>query len=226
MYEDNDFRQSKSILLQFAGGHGVALAVLPEFIGTVIVEDERVVNVNYTPSRNTNKYLDYQHVAAQIEQRRAFVAVAARNGSFRLEREQAGNVARYLRVFKSLDPTLGIYAAYAYAQSGALEDVESVYRYMRVEQKPVPFDVALLAQELDVVPLAQGLPDLRRLSSHHIAPFCPMLTQGWAFLEPYQEIIPAAVRQAGQHLVPSLWTTFNSEGVDILWSSIEKGEIV
>lgn len=216
VYEDNDFSQSKSILFQFAGGNGVALAVLPEFIGTVIVEDERVVNVNYAPSRNTNKYWDYQGAAAQIEQRRAFVAVAARNGSFRLEREQADDIARYLRVLKSLDPTLGIYAAYAYAQSGALEGVKSVYRYMRYEREPVPFDVALLAQEL---------PDLRLLSHQHIAPFCPMLTQGWAFLEPYQEIIPAAVRQAGQHLVPSLWTTFNSEGVNILWSSIEKGEI-
>jgi hypothetical protein len=216
VYEDNDFSQSKSILLQFAGGNGVALAVLPEFIGTVIVEDERVVNVNYTPSRNTSKYWDYQGTKTQIEQRRAFVAVAARNGSFRLEREQAEDVARYLRVLKSLDPTLGIYAAYAYAQSGALEGVKSVYRYMSYEREPVPFDVVLLAQEL---------PDLRLLSHQHIAPFCPMLTQGWAFLEPYQETIPAAVRQAGQHLVPSLWTTFNSEGVDILWSSIEKGEI-
>lgn len=215
--EDNNFRQAKSILLQFAGGNGIALAVLPGFIGTVVVEDERVVNVNYTPSRGTDKYSEYQHAESQIEQRRAFVAVAARNGSLRLEPEEADKVASYLRVLKSFDPTLGIYAVYAYAQSGSLEGVKSVYDYMSQEREPVLFDVALLAEEL---------PNLQPLYDNRIAPFCPMLTQGWSFLEPDQELIPAAVRQAGQHLVPALWTTFDSKGVDILWLSIKRGELV
>ena len=90
------------------------LAVLPGFIGTIVVEDNRVVTVNYTPSRYTEKYCEYIQVKEEVDKRRAFVAVAALNGSFRIADNQAFEGARYLRMLKSLDPTLGLYAAYAY----------------------------------------------------------------------------------------------------------------
>ena len=48
---------------------------------------------------------------------------------------------------KSFDPTLGLYAAYAYAQSGNYPEVLSVFRYMRRDPAPVLFDVAMLAAQ-------------------------------------------------------------------------------
>ncbi|MGK0180371.1 MAG: hypothetical protein ACI8PD_002178 [Nitrospinales bacterium] len=215
--------QASSVLIQFSNMSGTVLAVIPGFIGTVTVEDGRVVNVNYTPSRGSNRYYDFEPFAEQIAQRRAFIATAAQHGAFRLEPDQARDVGRYLRVYKNLDPTLGIYASYAYAQSGALKGVESVYEYMKEGDYSsdgpltVPFDVALLARKL---------PELYPFHQHNTAPFCPMLTQGWAFIEPYKEILSPVVNRAGHHLLPALWTTFNKEGVAILWDAIEKGELL
>ncbi len=240
VHENDALFRGASAFIQLEGGITIVLAVLPGFIGTVIVDDDRVMTVNYTPSRNTNRYYEYQEQEEEIDRRRAFAAVAARNGLFRIEREEATRSARYLRLLKSLDPTLGLYAAYAYAQGGLHEEIESVYRYMCEERVPVLYDVALLADKIPVTKSVRReeralfagydtpLPD-RMFDDmdcgHAVSPCCPMLTQGWALLGARRDQLQPAVREAGKHLVPCLWTTFDAEGADILWSALEKGEI-
>jgi hypothetical protein len=205
----------QSLLMQISGGRGIPLAILPGFIGTVLVEDKKVVSIAYVPARNSNKYSRYQHDAAEIERRRAFLAVATRSGSFRIDTSPDSlDAARYLRDLKGIDPIFGLYAAYAYAQAGNFKGVESVYKYMSREPEPVLFDVALLAS------------DLFKAQSHTVAPFCPMLTQGWALLTPYEKKLPAVVRNASRSLVPGLWTTFAPEAVTKLWKAIEKGDLL
>lgn len=199
----------RTAFIRFPDGSGVVLAVLPGYVGTVVVEGDQVVTVNYTPARGAENYFEYEAVADQLEQRRAFVAVAARNGTFRLDR--AKNAADYLRVLKRVDPTLGIYAAYAYAQVGNLAGVRSVFRYMSDEPEPVPFDVAMLALQRDLEP------DL------NYAPGLPMLTQGWMSLGRLEPLMPEPLKAARRYLKPSLWTTFTKEGMNILESGLTGG---
>ena len=164
--------------------------------------------------------MEYQFAADEIEKRRAFVAVAARNGSFRLEGGmEAMKSARYLRTLKAIDPTLGLYSAYAYAQAGDFEGIKSVFEYMSYEPEPVLFDVAMLANKLDV-----AAKNWDRLSK--VTPFCPMLTQGWAFVDVNEVWLPAAVRRARENLRPGLWTTFGKRGVAKLWSYVEDGGVI
>ncbi|MDP3662447.1 MAG: caspase family protein [Nitrosomonas sp.] len=210
--------RSLSTLIRFNSGSGVCLAALPGFIGTVVVAEEgRVLSVNYTPARGTPAYGEYEQVADDLERRRAFAAVAARNGSFTLDRKEATDAARYLRMLKSVDPTLGIYAAYAYAQVGGQEGVESVYRYMSENiygyNPPVPFDVAMLAHRNGPWPEAYRFP-----------PTMPMLTQGWALLGGLEHSMHPAALNARHHLIPSLWTAFTTEGMDILEESMTLGD--
>jgi hypothetical protein len=220
IHNDTDDRKVRSALLQIKGGFGIPLAVLPGYIGTVVVEGGRVVTVTYLPSRHTPKYDEYQYVANEIEKRRAFVAVAARNGAFRLEGGmEAMEAARFLRTLKSIDPTLGLYSAYAYAQAGDLEGLESVFEYMSREPEPVLFDVAMLTNKLDVRSRTSSLP-------LKVAPFCPMLTQGWALVDANEVWLPAVVRRASENLRPGLWTTFAKKGVRTLWSHVEDGGVV
>jgi hypothetical protein len=113
---------------------------------------------------------------------------------------------------KAVDPTLGLYADYAYAQSGHVEGIKSVYGIMRRALEPMVFDIALLAGRIDA-------------QRDGIAPFCPMLAQGWALLDAQGVELPAAVRAAGRHLTPSLWTTFARDGVELLWQAIDQGDI-
>ena len=219
VHSDGEQSDARSALIQLDGGIGVPLAVLPGFIGSIVVERDRVVTVTYLPSRYTPKYDEYQYVAPEIERRRAFVAVAARNGSFRLEGGmEAMEGAQFLRTLKAIDPTLGLYSAYAYAQAGDLEGLMSVFEYMSREREPILFDVAMLTNRLDKA--ARNTTGLLRIS-----PFCPMLTQGWALVEPNEMWLHAAVRRAQEDLLPGLWTTFGQRGVAKLWSQIENGSL-
>jgi hypothetical protein len=210
--------ESRSTVMRFHTGSGVCLAALPGFIGTVVVADEgRILAVNYTPARGTERYDEYEMVADDLERRRAFAAVAARNGSFTLDRKEAVDAAHYLRMLKAIDPTLGIYAAYAYAQAGDQEGVESVHRYMAEPISgyylPVPFDVAMLAHRNGPWPEAYRFP-----------PTMPMLTQGWALLGGLEHSMHPAALEARHYLIPSLWTAFSAEGINILETAIASGE--
>lgn len=200
------------------------LAVLPGFVGTVLVDKGQVVNVNYFPSSFSKQFEDAEQLSVEVQRRRARIAANARLGKFELP----GSVydimgdASYLRRYKALDPTLGLYAAYAYLQANALQDIRSVYEYMNQEKEPILFDVDLLAR-LDT-PQHDSYHSMRKRAWHR-APFCPILTQGWSYLE--------LVEQEGEHLralkrqlVPGLWTTFQHNTFNILRRLDYKHEIL
>jgi hypothetical protein len=117
--------QARTGLIQFENGSGVALPVLPGFVGTVLVEDDEVASIAYVPAIGTNRYFDYD--ATEVEKRRAFASVAMSHGYFRVEPQNTEAFARYVRELKSFDPILGLFAAYAYAQVGLQGYVASVY---------------------------------------------------------------------------------------------------
>ena len=210
--------RSRSAVLAFTLESGVErgalLPVFPGFIGSVVVDAEgRVVNVSFVPSRNTSRYADYSTREADIETMRAFAAVAAKYGRFEVPAGTAAEFASRVRVEKALDPTLGVYAAYAYAQAGAYGDVASVFGYMRDDPDlPVPFDVALLATRYP------ESADMARRA--RVAPFAPMLSQGWALLARGDALYDPIHDELRPHLVPSLWTTLDRAGVDVARNAI------
>jgi hypothetical protein len=203
-------RVAHSTLIRLANGCGTWLATLSGYIATVLVEEDRVVSVNYTPSRGTERYADFQMVAKEVEQRRSYAAVAARNGVFKLERSVAADGANYLRALKAIDPTLGLYATYAYAQAGDDEGVKSVLRYMEADLAAVPFDVVMLAHEQDP------------LQARWFNPMMPMLTQGWALFDAGDTHPHPLFLKMRRYLIPSLWTTFSDEGVDFLTKYLKR----
>ncbi|KXU82596.1 hypothetical protein CI15_34345 [Paraburkholderia monticola] len=196
----------QAALLRFADGSGMVLSVLPCFIGSVVIERGRVVTVNYAPARGTDIHREYRELAPDINKRRAFVAIAAKHGSFRLDQEAAEGTASYLRSMKKFDPTLGLYAAYAYVQAGKDEGVLSIFDYMRMEPEPIFFDVAMLAAQRN-----RKLPQ-----SLDFAPWMPLLTQGWLLLGAFEKRMPDVLKVARKHLIPGLWTTFSAEGMNVL----------
>lgn len=212
------FRHSNpSALIRLANGCSVPLAVLSGFIGTVLIENGRVSNVTYRPSPRGPKFMGYERNLDGIESRRAYVAAAIKTGQFRIgdirEAEYAGS---FLRNMKSFDPTMSLYASYAYLLAGNFVQIESVYQYMQHEDHPVLFDVALLAGGLAGRNFNSG----RSAGiTRYYAPFCPMLTQGWLYLEPFNVQLAYPLNNAAQHLVPGLWTTFTPEMTDRLFAS-------
>lgn len=213
-------QQADAVLVRFADGTGMSLSVLPGFIGVVIAKDGHVVTVNYLPSRaNELGWEIYSDRRQEVEDSKALMATLALHGQLRLPNPTVKAVASELRRYKRIDPTLGLFAAYAYAMSNIDTEVVSVYRHMYHDELPVLFDVAMLAYQ---VPQATQLsPALAEpLRSLDFAPWMPLLSQGWLLLGDIEQFMPPILREARRYLLPGLWTRFAPEGMKLLESKV------
>jgi hypothetical protein len=203
-----------SVVLRFGNGSGTVVAALRGFICSVVVDEFGVSSVNYIGIG--------QGRDERIERLHAAVAAAAQFGVFRIDGEagtlsnRAASFGDRIRVGKGTDPSLGLYAAYAYAQAGLIEQVRSVGSFMRDSLQIDLFDIAMLGRQLS----KPGAMDSKR-----VFPFCPMLAQGWNFLRVLQVDIAPGIDKARDHLRRGLWTTFDSEGVAIMTDLLRSGKV-
>jgi hypothetical protein len=200
--------QARTGLVQFANGSGVALPVLPGFVGTVLVQEDEIVSIAYAPAVGTPRYYGYD--LNEVEKRRAFASAAMSRGYFRVNAANAQRFAGYVRELKGFDPILGLFAAYAYSQAGLQDQVEDVYRFMAAEDVPMLFDVAMLANKWE----------------KPVAPFCPLLRQSWAIGAAQAMPILPSLEAVTPHLKPGLWTRFNQTGMDILFADFERSGLL
>ena len=205
-----------SVALRFDNGNGTVLAGLRNYIGTVVVEQGCVVNVSYLPSKDYWLWQEYEQQRDRMEKVRAIIASAAQYGVFRVDRENAHEIAHMIRYAKAVDPTLGLYAAYAYAEVGLIDQIKSVLQYMKNDISAMLFDVVMLAGELYKT---------RADAQYPVVPFCPMLSQGWTLLRVKKAEIPPAAAEAANYLLPALWSTFDSTGMDIILRAIRERRI-
>jgi hypothetical protein len=215
VYDPPDKTASATLFLELPNGNASLLAVMPGFVGTVVVESGCIVNVTYLPSVQGQSRSGHDANDTSISNLRAYAAVAARNASYRLNKQPFDQ--RLLKTTQAIDLTLGLYSVYAYMQAGDNKAIWDLHSGIRASYPLMFFDIALLARITN--------PELFDEHPHPITPCCPMLTQGWAFIEQEDTMLPSPVRKAGRHLIPGLWTMFDSEGVDILWSAISRGEL-
>jgi len=119
-------------------------------------------------------------------------------------------------MLKGIDPTLGIYAAYAYADAGLTDKVASVRSYMRGDLGTDLFDVAMLSGALSGrVPTGRG--------PEGVMPCCPMLSQGWGLLRVKDVRLPEPLVAARDHLRVSLWMTLDRAGMQIVERALHAG---
>lgn len=207
--------KSSTAFIAFGGSTGTVLPILSGFTGHLIVADNRLTSVNYVPSEGTLRHQSYTDKKKELVDLTIHSVIAARNGRFVVRDEPASKFAERIRQGKGIDPTLGIYAAYAYAQGGSFDDVVSVYRHMTEDAEvPVPFDIAMLAALYD-----PSISDERS----EIVPFCPLLGQGWAFLGSNHSLHQDRHEELRAHLIPALWTTFDEDGLRLASDMHEGG---
>lgn len=200
-----------SVAIRFEDGSGMVAAVIRDFVGDILVDSDGVTNVSYIPSAASNRWSDYLSERDRLNELRAAVAATANLGVFRIagrdaqsKGEAAAEFADWIRVLKGIDPTLGVYAAYAYSEAGILEQVRSVREIMLSDTDVDIFDVAMLAGAVDA------------LAVPGVIPFCPVLSRGWGLMRvkgvPTSELL-SVLRD---HLKPALWTTFDPAGMAIV----------
>jgi hypothetical protein len=212
-----------SLALQFEDGGGTVVAALNRFVANITVSEGRVIDVSYVPAPGTDFWFEYNEQRSRLNDLHATVAAAARFGVFRIEassREErsrsAQKLADHIRILKGIDPTLGLYAAYAYSDAGLLNQIRSVRGIMRGNLSIDLFDVAMLANELTSKNLD---------GNSALYPFCPMLSQGWNLLRIKDVQLRREVNMARDHLVQSLWTTFDRNGMDVLMGPLSVGHL-
>lgn len=203
-----------SALIQFADGSSTVVAALHGFVGNIVVARNGVISVSYVP-----RHVGYD--SKRLNDLHSSVATAARFGVFRIEREEGGpkntgaRLADTVRMMKDVDPTLGLYAAYAYSEAGEQRGVASVRGIMRSDLGFDLFDTAMLSGAL-----AKKEATLRTC-----APFCPMLAQGWALLRVNNVELPKEIEACRDHLRPALWTTLDPNGTEMLIGALWSGRL-
>jgi hypothetical protein len=204
-----------SVVLRLKNGKGTILPAIPEFVTALTLDGNELVDVVYEPSDTSIRWNDYQNRLGQLRRLRGRIAAAARFGVFRLEGEDAMDVARQMQYAKGLDPTMAVYAAYAYDSLQENERIQQMDAYLSADLGLQLFDVALLAGELN-----------RRIPGtvERLFPPVPMLSQGWALLSAHNVSEPL-LQSLRRHLEPSLWTLFDSVGIDQLKSALNSGAI-
>ncbi len=208
---------ASSVFIKLKDGRSVILAALYGYIGHAKFNEEGLYDVSYIPSRNNLLWEIYKRKKKKIDRLRALVAVAIEHNSFNLRsEEEAEALAHIIRMEKVIDPTLGLYAAYAFSQASKDWFIGSIMNYMQNDIDADLFDVRVLSSRIKDKPVA----------SETVVPFCPMLTQTWNLLRPRGIELPDALKEAEAYLCNSLWTTFQPEATDIIIQAIEKGELL
>ena len=204
------------VVVRLEDGRCAVLAALRGYLGHAQFDEDGLANVSYVPSSNSSRWGYYNTRRDEINELRALVALAVERNAFRVRSErEAVTLAQRIRVDKAADPTLGLYAAYAFAQAGIDEQVRDVGEYMRLDLGADLFDVRMLSGHAHD-PLAGAGPQV---------PFCPMLTQGWNILRAYGVELPAVLAHASRFLGNSLWSTFTRDGARLIFDAVKSGEL-
>lgn len=209
-------------LIVFDDDCGALLPAIPNFIGVLTYEDGELANVTYEPSDNSELWSTVEGYLSELRELRRVVATATRLGVFRPETvaDQDGIIDRF-RSVKGLDPTMGLYSAYALHSLQKTAEISYVQQCLRDSLQLSLFDIAMLASQAGGG--AQGAGRMEK----DVFPAVPLLAQGWALLDAYGLGLPGSLGEKPmlQYLKSSLWTLFDKRGVEVVRAAITSREV-
>ncbi len=206
-----------SVLLRFEGDLGTVIPAIPGFLAALTFDDGELIDVAYEPSANTERWDLYKDQAAEVRALRAIAASSSQHGRFRLDQEDAIKVAQKMQYAKGIDPTLAVYAAYAYHDLQSLDRIRTMSGYLQGDVGVTFFDLALLSRMLI---------DRRIRPNDHIVPFVPLLSQGWALLQAHRVRLHPALTGIESTMRSSLWSLFDVEGLEKLRQAMQTKEVL
>jgi hypothetical protein len=211
----NMSKPGTTVLLELRNGTGVLIPAIPDFIAELTFEDNELADVSYEPSDTSWRWGEYANRQDDLRALRASVAASVGLGVFRLSGDNALKLAQRMQFAKGIDPSMALYAAYAYHDLQRRDLIKTMQSYLRRDLGWAFFDISLLTGDL-----SEAMPGQNRA----LPPF-PMLSQGWSLLSAFRVKLPGSLQQLQQHLLPTLWTMFDQGGVAILANAINSGDI-
>ena len=208
---------ASSVLITFDGGMGAVIPAIKGFIAALTFDDGELVDVAYEPSANDWRWDMYKDSAARVRALRAVAASSSQHGRFRLEQDDAIRIAQDMQYAKGIDPTLAVYAAYAYHDLQAMQRIRDMSGYLSSDIGVTFFDLALLSR---------GLVDKSVVASDRIVPFFPLLSQGWALLGANRVRLHPALQGIENNMRDSLWSLFDEAGLRKLAQAMHTGDVL
>lgn len=199
-----------NVMIVFKNETSVVLPALQYHLTALNFEEGELTSVSYEPADTSGLYSEYD--VRELRVLRSAIAAAARFGVFRLGGDDGLKLAQRIQYAKTKDPSMALYAAYAYHDLHQSERIEEMQGYFYNQFRVRFFDLALLTRSLDAPP-------------PEIMPFCPMLAQGWSMLSAFGARVPKALQDAESDLVPSLWTVFGKSTTARLRQAWKNGEV-
>ena len=118
---------------------------------------------------------------------------------------------------KGVDPTLALYAAYAYHDLQLIERIREMAGYMLQDLGVVLFDLSLLGKQMV---------GSSRSPQFQLVPFIPLFSQGWALLNANRVRLHPALNGIERTMRESVWSLFDSEGLDMLTQALQSGAVI
>lgn len=207
---------SASVLLHLDNRTACVIPVIDGFLAALTVDEGELVDVAYEPSDNTWRWEFYKKRAAEVRALRAAAGAASRHGRFRLAANDAESIGRQMQYAKGIDPTLAIYAAYAYHDIQLVDRIRHMSDYLRADVGVTFFDLELLGRRL-----VEKAVDRTQM----IVPFVPLLSQGWLLLRAHRVKLHPALDGIDRHLRDSLWTQFDEAAIDQLTRALSSKDV-
>jgi hypothetical protein len=202
-----------SVVLRFNGNFGTVIPAIPGYLAALTFEGAELIDVAFEPSANTGIWKEYAVRAEEIRTLRGIAASASQHGRFRLDNaSDALSIAKKMQFAKSVDPTLSLYAAYAYHDLQETQRIRTMADFLRnLLNGSTFFDLALLGRLLidKTVDRQSGC-----------IPFTPMFSQGWPLLRAHRVHLDPALNGIERTLRDSVWSLFNGDGVEMLRNSL------
>jgi hypothetical protein len=117
---------------------------------------------------------------------------------------------------KGIDPTLAVYAAYAYHDVQLVDRIRGMSGYLAADVGLTFFDLELLGRRLVGKSIDR---------SQLIVPFVPLLSQGWSLLRANRVKLHPALDGIEESMRDSLWTQFDKRGVQKLERAMLSKEV-
>jgi len=205
-----------SVLMRFAGGVCVCVPALPEYGASLIFDGGELVDLAYEPAPGSVRALATARTIASVRRVRAIASASTRSGRFKLDVENPEGILQMMRECKLVDPTLAVYAAYAYQELGRIDLIAEMGQYLTSGLGANLFDLDLFARASDDAHLGSEGPVLG---------FMPLLAQGWALLRSYSVELPLALEGIREHVRASVWTLLDEAGGEIVRHAMLAGEV-
>jgi hypothetical protein len=183
-------------------GRGALVPILPGMVTELVFESGELAKVVHQPGSQLpeRQIAQWEHLGAMRKQ----INDAAEAGVFLLSPKNQKFIRDLLEKEGLMDPSVALHVAYALHAAGARSFIPALSAKLVTTIGFDPMDLRMLAQGYRGKIDPAGVGDW------------PLLSQAWPVLRAFRIKVPQRLQKLQAHLAPSVWTSFNAEGIRLL----------